>query len=374
MRNKVLVVDDVELNRDLLEEILEDDYAVIQAEDGREALELLGSQTQEISVVLLDLMMPDLDGFAVLEKMRERELMGQIPVLVISSEKSAVAEEKCFDYGVSDFIRKPFEASVIKRRVKNIVDLFQYKEHLEEKVATQTQTLRSQYQLLKVQAEKLQKSNTEIIDILGNVVEGRNMESGEHIKRVKGFTRILADQVMWEYPEYELTREKVEVIEAASALHDIGKIAIPDKILLKPGKLTAEEFEIMKTHTTKGSAILNNIKGVWDETYGQYCYEICRHHHERYDGRGYPDRLAGDEIPISAQIVSVADVYDALVSERVYKNAFTIDQAFQMIVNGECGVFSPKILDCFHKARPAFEEMVRINREHVQEQEAVKGA
>ncbi len=367
MRNKVLVVDDVEMNRDMLEEILEDEYEVIQADGGKKALELLDSMKQGIAVVLLDLMMPEVDGYAVLTEMKERGLIGKIPVLVISSEQSVSAEGKCFDYGVSDFIRKPFETSLIKRRVKNIVDLFQYKEHLEDKVAMQTKTLRDQNRLLQIQAEKLQKSNTEIIDILGNVVEGRNMESGEHIKRVKGFTKLLAKQVLANYPEYGLTEEKAAVIVAASALHDIGKIAIPDRILLKPGKLTAEEFEEMKTHTTKGSDILNNIKGVWDDTYGEYCYEICRHHHERYDGRGYPDRLVGDQIPISAQIVSVADVYDALVSERVYKNAFTIDQAFNMIVNGECGTFSPKIMDCFRKARPEFEEMVRINRQKLHE-------
>lgn len=368
MRNRVLVVDDVPMNRDMLEEILEDDYDVNQAGNGREALEILDRMGQEISVVLLDLMMPQMDGYAVLGEMKERGLIGKIPVLVISSEQSVSAEGKCFDYGVSDFIHKPFEASLIKCRIKNIVDLFQYKEHLEEKVAAQTKTLRDQNQLLKAQAEKLQKSNIEIIDILGTVVEGRSMESGEHIKRVKGFTRILARQAAADYPEYGLTQEQVEVIAAASALHDIGKIAIPDRVLLKPGKLTSEEFEEMKTHTTKGSDILNNIKGAWDETYGKYCYEICRHHHERYDGRGYPDRLAGEDIPIAAQIVSIADVYDALVSQRVYKNAFTIDRAFEMIMNGECGVFSPKILKCFEEVRSEFEEMVRDNQKQQETQ------
>ncbi|MDE5819778.1 MAG: HD domain-containing protein, partial [Lachnospiraceae bacterium] len=240
---------------------------------------------------------------------------------------------------------------------------------LEDQVAVQTQAIRYQYQLLKEQAEELERNNEEIIDILGTVVECRDLESGDHIKRVKTFTRILAEQVMEDYPEYDLTPEKVRIIESASALHDVGKIAIPDHILLKPGKLTAEEFDIMKTHTTRGSELLNNIKDAWDDTYGKYCYEICRYHHERFDGRGYPDKLEGEDIPISAQIVSVADVYDALVSKRVYKDAYGIGAACDMIVNGECGTFSPKILDCFSKVRAAFEETVRVNHESQQETE-----
>lgn len=369
MRNKVLVVDDMELNRDLLEEILEKEYDVIKAPGGKRALELLDRKDLNIVVVLLDLLMPEMDGFAVLDAMRDRGLMGKIPVLVISSEQSVGVEEKCFDYGVSDFIRKPFESSLIKRRVKNIVDLFVYKENLEERVEMQTMELRKQYQLLKEQAEKLEKNNEEIIDILGTVVECRDLESGDHIKRVKTFTRILAEQVMKDYPEYGLTPEKVRIIESASALHDVGKIAIPDNILLKPGRLTPEEFEIMKTHTTKGSELLNNIKDAWDDTYGQYCYEICRYHHERFDGRGYPDKLEGEAIPISAQIVSIADVYDALVSKRIYKDAYAIGEAYDMIMNGECGTFSQKILGCFAKVRSDFEDTVRINKERQMEAE-----
>lgn len=369
MRNKVLVVDDMELNRDLLEEILEKEYDVIKAPGGKRALELLDRKDLNIVVVLLDLLMPEMDGFAVLSAMRDRGLMGKIPVLVISSEQAVDVEEKCFDYGVSDFIRKPFESSLIQRRVKNIVDLFVYKENLEERVEMQTMELRKQYQLLKEQAEKLEKNNEEIIDILGTVVECRDLESGDHIKRVKTFTRILAEQVMKDYPEYGLTPEKVRIIESASALHDVGKIAIPDNILLKPGRLTPEEFDIMKTHTTRGSELLNNIKDAWDDTYGQYCYEICRYHHERFDGRGYPDKLEGEAIPISAQIVSIADVYDALVSKRIYKDAYAIGEAYDMIMNGECGTFSPKILGCFAKVRADFEETVRINKERQMEAE-----
>ncbi len=357
MRNKVLVVDDVDLNRDILEEILKDEYGVIQAENGKQALEIIEKNLDEIAVILLDLIMPEMDGFQVLEVIRKNKWTDKIPVLIISGENSVETERKCFDYGISDFIKKPFDNKLVKQRVNNVVELFLYKNHLEEKVQMQTETLRKQYKVLQIQAEKLHQSNEKIIDILGTVVEYRNLESGEHINRVKGFTRILAKDLMEEYPEYGLTDESVDMISAASALHDVGKIAIPDHILLKPGRLTAEEFDYMKSHTTRGCDIINSIKGVWDDSYGKLSYEICRHHHEKYDGKGYPDGLKGEEIPISAQIVSIADVYDALVTERVYKSAYPKDEAFHMIVNGECGVFSPKLLECFRHVRKQFEEL-----------------
>lgn len=362
MKNKVLVVDDTQINRDMLEMILEDDYTICKAEDGRQALEIMDNFKDDLVAVLLDLIMPGMDGFEVLGEMNRRNLMKSIPVLIISSETSVTVEKECFEYGVTDFIRKPFDNSLVRRRVKNSADLFLYKNNLEAKVQEQTKTLSMQYSLLQEQAEKLQQNNINIIELLGEVVEYRNLESGEHIKRVKSFTQILAEQAMEDYPEYGLTAERVDMIVAASALHDVGKIAIPDSILLKPGKLTDDEFEFMKSHTTKGSEILKNISGAWDENYGKVSYEISRYHHERYDGRGYPDGLEGESIPISAQLVSIADVYDALVSQRVYKDAFSLDKAFHMIVMGECGVFSPKLLECFRKVRPKFEVLASKSR------------
>jgi putative two-component system response regulator len=362
MRDKVLIVDDVELNLEMLKMILEDEYTVMTAGNGRQALELLDEHNDEIGVLLLDLIMPEMDGYAVLRAMKEKGWMEKIPVLIISGETAVDTEKECFEYGVSDFIRKPFDNILVSRRVHNVYHLFQYQNKLEEKVESQTQTLRKQYKLLQMQAEKLKKNNEDIIDILGNVVECRNLESGEHVKRVKGFTEILAREVMKEYPEFGLTDKKVEVIVVSSSLHDVGKIAIPDNILLKPGRLTEEEFEFMKSHTTRGGDILNHLKGIWDEEYLKTCYEICRHHHERYDGKGYPDGLKGEEIPISAQIVSIADVYDALVSERVYKGAYSKDEAFQMIVSGECGVFSPKLLECFRNVREKYEKQAEMGR------------
>ncbi len=357
MHNTVLVVDDMEINREILSEILGEEYHVETAEDGRRALEMIEELQDELAVVLLDLMMPMVDGFAVLDVMQEKGWIERIPVLIISGETSVKAERKCFDYHISDFIRKPFDNALVKKRVKNVVSLFQYQRDLEDKVHEQTKTLREQNELLQLQADKLRKSNTNIIEILGTVVEYRDFESGEHINRVKGYTRILAERLAAEYPEYGLDQEEIEVIVSASALHDVGKIAIPDNILLKPGRLTDEEFACMKTHTTRGGEILQNIRNAWDDEYGKVSYQICRHHHEKYDGRGYPDGLVGDEIPIAAQIVSIADVYDALVNERVYKDAFPKEEAFRMITEGECGKFNPKLLECFRIERKAFEEL-----------------
>ena len=362
MRNKVLIVDDMELNREMLKVILEEEYSLLEADGGKNAIEVIQEHQEEIAVVLLDLVMPEMDGFAVLEEMKKRAWLKHIPVLVVSAESKAEVESRCFKMGVSDFIKKPFDREIIKNRIKNIVTLFEYQNHLEDKVEKQTAKLNQQNKLLILQSEKLKESNTRIIDILGTVVECRNLESGEHIKRVKGFTRILAEQVMNDYPEYGLTKEKIDIIVSASALHDVGKIAIPDSILLKPARLTKDEYEYMKSHTTRGCEVLINIKDVWDETYSKVSYEICRHHHERYDGKGYPDSLAGEAIPISAQIVGLADAYDALVSERVYKSAYSEDEAFHMIVSGECGVFSPKLLECFRKSKKKFEELSQAQK------------
>ena len=357
MRDKLLIVDDVEVNREILKEMLQDEYKIMQAADGEEALDIIGEHQTEIAVVLLDLIMPKKDGYEVLEVLKKNRWMDNIAVLIISGESSIETESKCFDYGISDFIRKPFDSNLVRQRIRNVVELFLYKNHLEDKIEEQTEVLRKQYKVLHRQAEELRENKYKIIDILGTVVEYRNLESGEHINRVKGFTRILAEEMMKEFPEYGLRMADVEMISQAASLHDIGKIAIPDNILLKPGRLTKEEFDVMKTHTTKGCEILDSIEGAWDENYGKVSYEICRHHHERHDGRGYPDGLKGDEIPISAQLVSVADVYDALVTERVYKSAFSKEEAFRMIQNGECGTFSPKLLKCFENVRKDFEEL-----------------
>ena len=357
MADKVLIIDDMELNRDMLSVILEGEYEIEVAEDGDLGIQKLKVNKDEIVGVLLDLNMPNKNGYDVLSFMQQEKMIDRIPVLIISAESSSEAENRCLSMGVSDFIRKPFDSATVQRRVRNVVELFLHRNALESKVTSQMRTLQRQNELLEAQALKLRENNEKIIDVLGEIVEGRSLESGQHIKCVKVFTEILAKWVAKIYPEYHLTPEKIRIIVAASALHDIGKIAIADNVLLKPGKLTIEEFEYMKTHTTRGCEMLERITNVWDEVYSKASYEICRHHHERYDGRGYPDGLKGEEIPISAQLVSIADVYDALVSKRVYKGAFSKDEAFQMIMKGDCGIFNPKLLECFHEAKAEFEAL-----------------
>ena len=357
MKNKILVVDDALMNRDILKEILKDTYDILEAEDGKSALEILDAENNEISAILLDLVMPVMDGFEVLEEMNARKMIEKIPVLIISGENSTQNEQRCFDLGIADFIGKPFNARLVRKRVQNAAEHYANRNELEAKVEEQTNVLRKAYITLKSQAEQLKRRNQDIIEILGTVVEYRNLESGEHVKRVGEYTRILAETFMVEYPEYGLTQDKIDVIVSASALHDIGKITIPDSILLKPGRLTKDEFEYMKSHTTRGCELLESMKNVLDPKYEKVSSEICRHHHERFDGKGYPDGLKGDAIPLSAQLVSVADVYDALVNERCYKDAFSPEEAFRMIVNGECGVFSPRLMEVFRKVRAQFEKI-----------------
>ena len=359
MKKKVLIVDDAQMNREILIEILGDEYEILEADNGRGALDLIDARSKEIAAILLDLNMPEMDGFEVLQEMQRKKYLDRIPVLVISGESSVQNEKKCFEMGVSDFIGKPFHTVLVKKRVENMVNHYTYKNQLEEKVQEQTAVLRKAYQTLMNQAEKLEKKNQDIIDMMGSIVEYRSLESGEHIQRVKGFTKILAENFSIMYPEYGLTREKIDAIVAASSLHDIGKIAIPDSILMKPGRLTKDEFEYMKSHTLRGCEILDSMKMDWNPVAKQVSYEIVRSHHERYDGKGYPDGLKGDDIPISAQLVSVADVYDALTSERCYKDKFTPEEAFRMIVNGECGVFSPKMMEAFRRSREQFEEFAK---------------
>lgn len=356
MRNKLLIVDDSKFNREILKNILKDDYAIIEAEDGKEALDMIEAQRKEIAAVLLDIIMPQMDGVTLLKILNEKHYLDEFPVLVVTSEQSVNLVGECFDYGISDFIRKPVNTDFVKQRVDKLVQLYMQKNDYKEKLEKQTFTLRSQYKLMQQQAAQLKKSNEKIIDVLGTVVEYRNLEERVHVKRVKEFTRILATYMMQDYPEYGLTEKKINVIASASVLHDVGKVMIPDSILLKPGKLTEEEYEYVKSHSLRGYDIVNSITDVWDQEYVQYSCEITRSHHEKYDGSGYPDGLKGDEIPISAQLVSIADCYESLISESVYKDAIPYDEAYNMILQGECGVFSYKLLECFRKARKEMED------------------
>lgn len=359
MRNKILVVDDSKFNRQILTDILKETYTVEEAENGMEALKIVEEQMQEIAAVFLDINMPEMDGIAFLKEMTGKNYLGAFPVLVVTSEQSVEQVAECFEYGAVDYIRKPVNKDFILERLNKLLALFEQKNEFKERLETQTLTLQSQYRLLKQQALQLKKNQENIINILGTVVEYRNLEGRMHTTRVKAFTKILGTYMMKYYPEYELTGEKVNAIASAGVLHDVGKVMLSDAILLKPGKLTAEEFEYVKSHSVKGYDIVCSLADMLDGEYVQYSKEIVRWHHEKYDGSGYPDGLKGDEIPISAQLVSVADCFESLLSESVYKGAIPFEEAYNMILQGECGMFSYKLLECFRKAKEDMQNYVK---------------
>lgn len=343
-KQQILIVDDEEINRLILDGMFEDeDYERIEASNGQEAIYHI-ENNHNIVLILLDIIMPVLDGFKVLEYMREHELLDEVPVILITSETIGDSEDRAYSYGVADVIHKPFYPYIVKKRCRNIIELYQNKHNMKLR-------LKQQEKAILAQQREINDNNEFVIDALSSVIESRNAETGDHTKRIKNLTRIMLKYMMKNFPEYGLTKQQVDLITRASVLHDIGKIGIPDAILLKPGRLTDEEFEIMKSHTTIGCEILQKFYRNQTSEFDRYCYEICRHHHERWDGKGYPDHLAGDDIPISAQIVAIADVYDALISPRVYKNPYPKDVAYDMIMNGECGQFPPDVLECFRLAK-----------------------
>lgn len=357
-RDKMLIVDDMESNRLILAEIFRSDYQILQAGDTAAALQTLEQYQKETAAVLLDWHLSEEDGSRVLEVMKKKGWMNHIPVLIVTAEHSAEVEKKCIRMGASDLIRKPFDPDVIKNRVYNNISLYQHKNQMEAKVREQNQMLRKQYAVMKLQAEKLKKSNEKMIDIVCNILEHHYPEFSENMQITREISRIVGKNVMQNYPEYKLTDQDVEAIAELSSLRDIGKLLISDHVLYKPAKLTKEETEYMKSHTTKGCEIMKMMKDLQTPEYHKKSMEICRYHHERYDGTGYPEGLKGDEIPISAQIVSVVDAYHALITERIYKRAYSKEEAYYMILGGECGIFSPKIMECFRMSRT---EMEAIN-------------
>ncbi len=355
----ILIVDDNEINRGILGEIFKDKYNVLEAGDGGEAIAIMNQNKDKLAAILLDIVMPVMDGYAVLETMAQNDNLNEtIPVLMITADTSTEAERTSYQKGAADVIHKPFDPVIIDKRVSRTVELFDHKNNLESQVDDQTRVLKKQFLYLKKQEERLRSSNERVIDTIATIVEFRSMESSYHLKRIKGFVRTLALTAMNNYPELGLNPHSIDVMTQASAMHDIGKISVPDSILLKPGRLTSEEFEVMKSHTTRGSEVIEMLKDIQDKEYYDVCLDICRHHHERWDGGGYPDGLKGDENSIAAQLTALADVYDVLVSDRVYKQAYPLDKAYEMIKDGECGVFSPKVMACFEFARPDMEKLV----------------
>lgn len=351
MRNRILIVDDEELNRELLKQIFEDTYEIIMAHNGNEAIQQFHKYRDSLAAVLLDLVMPKVNGYQVLQVLHAQHETEIIPVILITANSDIKVALGCYAVGAAEIIAKPFVSGIVRRRVMNLIEMYASREQLKQQLSISEK-------LLTRSEEKLEKFNDNFIDTISDVVEFRDMESGQHIKRVKGLTQIMAENYARLYPESGLNEHSIGMIVKAAALHDIGKIAIPDSILLKPGRLTGDEMEVMKSHTTKGCDILAKLENVQDGEHYRLAYEIIRHHHERYDGHGYPDGLKKEEIPLSARLVSVADVYDALTGERVYKKAYDKEKAFQMIMNGECGNFDPKLLSCFEHSRRAMEIFV----------------
>lgn len=334
-KQKILIVDDSEINRAMLKEILGEGYEYLEAENGLHAIEILRRRT-DIALVLLDLIMPEMDGFDVLRVMQCYAWQEEIPVIVISAAEDTRSVERAYDMGVADYIRRPFERVMVLRRVKNALMLYAKQKRLTRLVTDQVY-------------EK-EHNGVLMISILSHVVEFRNSESGQHVLHIRTLTDLLLHQLVQKTDRYQLDESDISLISTASALHDIGKIMIPEEILNKPGRLTEEEYATIKTHTTEGARILKGLAIGQDEPLVKVAHAICRWHHERWDGGGYPDRLKGDEIPIAAQVVALADVYDALTSERCYKQSYSHEKAVDMILHGECGSFNPLLMECLKES------------------------
>ena len=331
-KSQILLVDDSAMSRMILKEILGGDYSILEAENGQECLEKMQAEAGNIALVLLDINMPVLDGFEVLKAMNVNHTIEDIPVIMISSDDSDAAIRRSYELGASDYVTRPFDARIVYRRVTNTIKLYAKQRRLVQMVSDQI---------------RARENNTDmLVGVLSHIVEFRNGESGAHVRHIRIITELLLHRLLEISSQYPITAEQQDNIPLASALHDIGKIGIDEKILNKPGKLTPEEFEVVKTHSMLGAEMLHQLENFNEQPLLQTAYEITRWHHERWDGRGYPDGLKGDEIPISAQLVALADVYDALTSERCYKKAFSHEKAVQMILNGECGAFNPLLLQC----------------------------
>ena len=347
---KILIVDDLEMNREILSSILGDEFDILEAADGKECISVIRKYGRDIALVLLDIVMPEMDGFEVLEFMNKHEWIDDIPVIMISSEDSAASVKKAYEMGVSDYINRPFDVEVVHRRVFNTIKLYAKQRRL--------------IALITNQVYEKEKNNRILIEILSQIVEFRNGESGRHVLNVNIITGILLEQLTQITDKYNISWSDRLIITTAASLHDIGKIGINEKILNKAGRLTPQEIEKIKEHTVIGASILENMELFKDEELVKTAYQICRWHHERYDGRGYPDGLKGEEIPVSAQVVALADVYDALVSRRVYKKSYSHEEAMKMILGGECGAFNPVLLQCLTEAQDKIKESIVIKEEN----------
>lgn len=332
---KILIVDDSEMNREILTDMLGGEYEILEACNGKEAITMLNKRSTEISLVLLDMVMPEMNGIEVLDVMKKNSWLSDTPVIMISVDEREETLHKAYELGVTEFIHRPFDDLIVRRRCENVINLYAKQRKL--------------MGLFADQFYEREKESKMMIDILAHIVEFRNNECGMHVVNVQTYTNILAEAMAEKTDKYGLTPEKISLITKTAALHDVGKICIPDTVLNKPGRLTDEEFAIMKSHSAVGSEMLNDLPFHKNEPLVKMAYAVARWHHERWDGRGYPDKLVGDDIPIEAQLVSLADVYDALTAERCYKKAFSHATALEMITKGECGQFNPLLIECLNE-------------------------
>lgn len=355
---KILIADDNEINRAILADMLGDEYEILEASDGKQAIGILQQYSSEIDLLLLDIVMPEMDGFEVLTMMNKYHWIDEVPVIMISAESAASNVERAYELGVTDYINRPFDALIVRRRVVNTIMLYAKQRKL--------------IGLVTDQIYEREKSNSLMINILSHIVEFRNGESGLHVLHIHTMTELILKHLQQKTDKYPLNSREISMIATASALHDIGKIGIPDAILNKPGRFTPEEFEIMKGHSALGASMLEKIPYQQEEPLVKVAYSICRWHHERYDGKGYPDGLVGEEIPIEAQVVALADVYDALTSERVYKKAIPHGKAVEMILNGECGAFNPLLLECLTEMADIIQAELKVSSVNKNEQKQMR--
>ncbi len=341
-RNCILIVDDDFINRTVMKNIFPPQYRVEEAENGRDGLARVDELYDSLCAILLDIDMPEINGIDMLRMLNERGITNKLPVFMITANDEYNVARESYELGAMDVINKPVVPFVILRRMQSVLELFHAREDLQSKVQGQERQLREN-------ADTIDELHKNTIQALASAIEFRDIESGEHINRIYDITKcILMETSMGD----GFTNEEIEGMAIGSIMHDVGKIAISDVILNKPGKLTEEEYNTVKTHTVKGADLLAEISKTQNHPAYKYAEDIARHHHERWDGRGYPDGLRGDEITIWSQVVSIADVYDALLSPRVYKKAIEPDAAVSMIINGECGVFNPELVEAFLTVEP----------------------
>ncbi|MBR5966290.1 MAG: response regulator [Treponema sp.] len=349
-KKKVIVIDDVELNRVILGEAFKNDYEVLEAENGSVGLKKINENKDEIAAVFLDIIMPEMDGFGVLQELNINTLIQRIPVFLITTDATSNVIERAYDYGAVDVIPKPFNTMIIKRRVQNMIELFEAKKQNDSDIIQIDQMLQMQRE----------DTNTAVGTMIGNmceVIESRSKEESDHVYRTRLVVKELANQFAWEHPEYGLKDDIIETIANASVVHDLGKIFVRDEILTKPQKLDPQEMEVIRAAPAEGAKLLNRIQGT-PEPFATFAKEICRSHMERFDGNGYPEGLKENQIPISAQLVGLAEAYEVLVSKRVYKKAYSHKEAIDMILNGECGAFNPDLIECLKAAAPNLERIV----------------